>query len=188
MTQWKLFGLVAGWGAIVLAACGGSPGATEEPQNAAPTSPPAQPTEAAPQPTSPPPSGPGLDVDTINLCDVLPPAEFASLAGGTPYSELTSPGPSCSYVIDPGDGTAASYHTFLYKAETMRPVMDYVRGYESADWIEGYGDSAYIQDAASGDGYVLMILVAGQYGFEVGGPDKGVLQATARVIMERVGP
>jgi hypothetical protein len=90
-------------------------------------------------------------------------------------------------VIDPGDGTAASYHTFLYVPETIRPVMDYVRDYESADWIEGYGDSAYIQDAVSGGGYVLMILVEGQYGLEVGGPDKGVLQATARVIMERVG-
>jgi hypothetical protein len=179
---------LAGLTAMMVAACTAAPAATEAPESLAPTSAPAQPTQAPPQPTAAPPSGGGLGVDSVNLCDVLPPAEFADLAGGTPYSELTAPGPSCSYVIDPGDGAAASYHTFLYTPETIRPLMDYVRDYESADWIEGYGDSAYIQDSVSGGGYVLIILVGGQYGLEVGGPDKDVLQATARVIMERVDP
>jgi hypothetical protein len=66
--------------------------------------------------------------------------------------------------------------------------MDYVRDYEPADWIEGFGDTAYIQDSESGDGFVLMIMVEGQYGIEVGGPEKDVLQATARVILQRVQP
>ena len=172
---------------LALAACGAQPEAAGESESSSATAPAAQPTQAAAEP-SPPPAGPGLDVESINLCEILPPAEFANLAGGTAYTEITSPGPSCSYVIDPGDGTAASYHTFLHPVQTVRALMDYVRDYESADWLEGLGDSAYIQDAESGGGFVLIILVEGQYGLEVGGPEKSVLQDTARVILERVGP
>jgi hypothetical protein len=185
--KWKFIGVI-GWSAIVLVGCGTPPGPPQESGTSVPAAVTARPTQPAPELTTPPPSGSISEIDSVNLCDLLPPAEFAELAGGTPLSELTDFGPACHYVIDPGDGTAASYNTFLYPTETIKPVMDYVRDYEAADWIDGYGDSAYIQDSASGNGYVLMILVEGRYGLEVGGPDKDVLRATAEVIMGRVQP
>ena len=176
--------------ASLLAACGGGAPATSAPPagggaDAAPTSAPAQPT-GAPAQSGDPASSAGMDVSTINLCQLLPRAELATLAGGTPYEGAEPGGPACIYTIDPGDGTAELYSMSVTTPDLVAPLIDYVRQHEEAEWPEGIGDTAYLQPAAFGDGFSLAVLVEGRYGLSLSGPRPEVLQDAARLIVERL--
>ena len=177
--------------AMLLAACGGGTAATSAlpaggGADAAPTSAPTEPTPAPVQPGEPA-SATGMDVSTVNLCKLLPRAELAALAGGTPYEGAEADGPACIYTIDPGDGTAELYTASVSSPDLVQPMVDYVRQYEQAEWLEGLGDVAYLQPAALGEGYSLTVLVEGEYGVSISGPRSEVLQAAASLIVERLG-
>lgn len=177
--------------ASLLAACGGGAPATSAPPagggaDASPTSAPTEPTQAPVQ-SREPASSAGMDVSTVNLCQMLPRAELAALAGGTPYEGAESGGPSCIYTIDPGDGTAELYSMSVSPPDLIQPMVDYVRQYEQAEWLEGLGDVAYLQPSAFGEGYSLTVLVEGEYGVSISGPRSEVLQAAASLIVERLG-
>jgi hypothetical protein len=170
---------------LSLVACGAGAPATSAPADgggavSAPTAAPAQPTSA------PPAAASSLDIGAVNLCSVLPRAELAALAGGTPYEGAEGGGPSCIYTIDPGDGTAELYSASVSSPDLVQPLIDYVRQYEQADWPEGIGDVAYMQPSAMGDGFDMVVLVEGAYGLSIGGPRPEVLEAAARLIVERL--
>jgi len=172
--------------ALLLAACGGGAPATSAPPaggdaEAAPTSPPAQPSSL------PAASGGGLDVASIDMCQVLPRAELAALAGGTPYEGAETGGPSCIYAIDPGDGTAELYSISVVEADAIQPMVDYVRDYEQAEWLEGIGSAAFLQESGFGEGYEMSVLVEGEHGLSLSGSRPEVLQAAARLLVERLG-
>jgi len=176
--------------ASLLAACGGGAPVTSAPSpaggaDAAPTSAPEQPT-GAPAQSGDPASSAGMDVATINLCQLLPRAELAALAGGTPYEGAEPGGPACIYTIDPGDGTAELYSFSVSSPDLVAPLVDYVRENEDAEWLTGIGDMAYLQASDLGEGYDLVVLVEGAYGLSLGGPQPEVLQAAARLIVERL--
>lgn len=172
--------------ALLLAACGGGAPATSAPPaggegDAAATSPP-------PQPSSPPAaSGGGLDVASIDMCQVLPRAELAALAGGTPYEGAETGGPACIYTIDPGDGTAELFSIGVVEADVIRPMVDFVRDYEQAEWFDGIGSAAFLQESGFGEGYEMSVLVEGEYGLTLSGSRPEVLEAAARVLVERLG-
>lgn len=177
--------------ASLLAACGGGAPLTSAPPagegaEAAPTFAPSQPTVAPAQPGNPSPSA-GMDVSTIHLCQLLPRAELAGLAGGTPYEGADSGGPVCIYTIDPGDGTAELYSFSVSSPDLVAPLIDYVRGNEDAEWFTDLGNVAYLQASDLGEGYDLVILVEGEYGVSLGGPHPEVLEAAGRLIVERLG-
>ena len=177
--------------ALLLAACGGGAPATSAPAAgggaaAAPTSAPTEPTQAPVQ-SGGPASSAGMDVSTVNLCQLLPRAELAALAGGTPYEGAETGGPGCIYTIDPGDGTAELYSASVSSPDLIQPMVDYVRQYEEAEWLEGLGDVAYLQPASFGEGYSLTVLVEGEYGVSISGPRSEVLEQAARVILDRLG-
>ena len=176
---------------LLVAACGAAGPATSVPEAvgsgaAAATSAPAQALEATPQSGGPAPSA-GMDISTVDLCAVLPRAELASLAGGTPYDGNDPGGQACIYTIDPGDGTAELYALSITTPDATSPLIDYVRQYEQAEWPEGIGDVAYLQSSDLDDGFDLVVLVEGRYGLSISGPRPEVLQAAARLILERVG-
>lgn len=177
--------------ASLLAACGGGTAATSAPAagggaDSAPTSAPTEPTQA-PDSSGEPVSSAGMDVSTVNLCQLLPRTELAALAGGTAYEGAEASGPSCIYTIDPGDGTAELYSMSVSPPDLIQPMVDYVRQYEEAEWLEGFGDAAYVQASAFGDGYDMVVLFEGAYGLSLGGPRPEVLEAAARWIVERLG-
>jgi hypothetical protein len=183
---------VGGFG-LAVAACGSGTPATSElpPANSAPPDGEnvgAPPTSAPVQPTvGPAAASSGIDTEAINLCQILPRAELAGLAGGTPYEGAETSGPACIYTIDPGDGTAELYSMSVSAPDLIQPMVDYVRQYEQAEWLEGIGDAAYLQPADFGEGYDVIVLVEGEYGLSLGGPRPEVLQAAARLILERLG-
>ena len=123
----------------------------------------------------------------VNLCALLPRAELAGLAGGTPYEGAEANGPSCIFTIDPGDGTAELYSMSVSAPDVIQPMVDYVRQYEEAEWLEGIGDAAYLQPADFGEGFDLVVLVKGEFGLSLGGPLSEVLLDAARFIVERLG-
>jgi hypothetical protein len=171
---------------LLVAACGAGSPATSAPSagesdGTPPTSAPAQPTEAPVAASS------GIDAAAVNLCQILPRAELAGLAGGTPYEAVEPDGPSCIYTIDPGDGTAELYSMSVSPPDLIQPLLDYVRQYEEAEWLEGIGDAAYLQPADFGEGYDLVVLVEGEFGLSLGGPRSEVLMDAARLIVERLG-
>jgi hypothetical protein len=171
---------------LAAAACGAGAAATSGPSagegsGAAPTSAPAQP--AGGQPVAPS----GVDPLVVDLCALLPRAELAALASGTPYDGNDPAGQACIYTIDPGDGTAELYSMSVSPPELIQPMVDYVRQYEQAEWLEGIGDTAYLQPADFGEGFDIVVLVEGEYGLSLGGPRPEVLQAAARLIVERMG-
>jgi len=171
---------------LLVAACGAGVPATLAPSStegggAAPTSAPVQPTDAPAALSS------GIDAAAVNLCQILPRAELAGLAGGTPYEAVEPGGPSCIYTIDPGDGTAELYSMSVSAPDLIQPIVDYVRQYEEAEWLEGLGDAAYLQPSDFGEGYDLVVLVEGEFGLSLGGPRSEVLQAAAQLIVERLG-
>jgi hypothetical protein len=177
--------------ASLLAACGGGAPETSAPPagggtDAAPTSAPAQPT-GAPAQSGGLASSAGMDVSTINLCQLLPRAELAALAGGTPYEGAEPGGPACIYTIDPGDGTAELYSMSVTTPDLVAPMIDYVRQYEEAEWLEGIGDAAYLQPSDLGEGHGMVVLVEGKYGLSLSGPQAELLQVAARLIVERLG-
>lgn len=177
--------------ASLLSACGGSAPVTSAPPagggaDAAPTSALAQPTKAPAQ-SGEPASSAGMDVSTVNLCQLLPRAELAELGGGTPYEGAETSGPACIYTIDPGDGTAELYSASVSSPDLVQPMVDYVRQYEQAEWLEGLGDAAYLQPSDFGEGYSLTVLVEGEYGVSISGPRSEVLEKAARVILDRLG-
>ena len=96
-------------------------------------------------------------------------------------------GPACIYTIDPGDGTAELYSASVSSPDLIQPIVDYVRQYEEAEWLEGLGDAAYLQPADFGEGFGLTVLVVGKYGVSISGPRSEVLKEAARVILERLG-
>jgi hypothetical protein len=170
---------------VSLVACGAGTPATSAPAGggeavSAPTAAPAQQTSATP------PAASGFDVGGVDLCSVLPSPELASLAGGTPYEADEPPGQSCLYTIDPGDGTAELYTLNISTPDSVQPLVDYVRQNEQAEWPEGIGDAAYIQASSMGDGYNMVVLVEGTYGLSLGGPRPDVLEAAARLIVDRL--
>ena len=172
---------------LAAAACGAEAPATSAPSageggGAAPTSAPAQP--AGGQPVAPS----GLDPLAVDLCGLLPRAELAALAGGTPYDGNDPAGQACIYTIDPGDGTAELYALSITTTDVTQPMVDYVRQYEQAEWLEGLGDEAFLQPSDFGEGtYDLTVLVEGAYGLGLTGPRPEVLQEAARLIIEHVG-
>ena len=188
-----LVALLLGVSAILVAGCGGGAQATPAPSGEAIGAPAA--TSAAEQPAdeptqpgeAPPPSSSGFDVAAVDLCAVLPRAELAGLAGGTPYEGAETSGTSCIYTIDPGDGTAELYSMSVSPPDLIQPMVEYVRQYEEAEWLEGIGGAAYLQPADFGEGFDLVVLVEGAFGLSLGGPRAEVLQAAARLIVERLG-
>jgi len=188
-----LVALLLGVSAILVAGCGGGAPATPAPSGEAIGAPTAasaaeQPVDEPTQPgEAPPSSSGGFDVAAVNLCQLLPRAELAVLAGGTPYEAVEPGGPSCIYTIDPGDGTAELYSMSVSPPDLIQPLVDYVRQYEEAEWLEGIGDAAYLQPADFGEGYDLVVLVEGEFGLSLGGPRSEVLQAAAQLIVERLG-
>lgn len=171
--------------ALALVACGAGAPATSAPASSgggesAPTDAPSEPTSA------PPAAAASFDVGAVDLCSVLPRSELAGLAGGTPYEAEALPGQSCIYTIDPGDGTAELYTLNISTPDLVSPLIDYVRQSEQAEWPEGIGDVAYIQPSALGDGFDMVVLVEGAYGLSLGGPRTEVLEAAARLIIERL--
>jgi hypothetical protein len=177
---------LVGFLGLAVAACGAGAPATLEPPasesaGSPPTSPAAQPSDAPAAALS------GIDTDAVNLCQILPRAELADLAGGTPYEGAETSGPACIYTIDPGDGTAELYSMSVSAPDLIQPMVDYVRQYEQAEWLEGIGDAAYLQPSDFGEGYDMVVLVEGGYGLSLGGPRPEVLQAAARLIVERLG-
>lgn len=173
---------------VLVAACGGGASATAAPAGgsgdggggAAPTAPPAQ-------PTSPPAGGGSLDTASIDMCQVLPRAELAALAGGTPYEGIEEGGSICLYTIDPGDGTAELYSIGVFEPDLIQATVDYVRDYEQAEWLEGIGSVAYVQASGFGDGYDMSVLVEGAFGLSLSGPRPEVLEDIARLLVERLG-
>lgn len=168
---------------VLAAACGSRPVTASAPSAGdAPA-----PTAAAAMPTgAPPASSSAIDIEAVNLCLLLPRAELASLAGGTAYEADDPLGPSCIYAIDPGDGSAALYTLNVSSPDLLLPMIDYVRQYEQAEWLEGIGDVAYLQPSALGDGFDMVVLVEGAYGLSLGGDDPQVLKAAALLIIERL--
>ncbi len=171
---------------LAVAACGSGAPATLAPASTggsgAPTpSAPAQPTQAPAAALS------GIDTAALNLCQLLTRAELAGLAGGTPYEGAETAGPACIYTIDPGDGTAELYSASVSSPDLIQPMVEYVRQYEQAEWLEGLGDAAYLQPADFGEGFALTVLVEGEYGVSISGPRSEVLKEAARVILERLG-
>jgi hypothetical protein len=128
-----------------------------------------------------------MDVSTIDLCAVFTRAELAELAGGKPYEADEPAGQVCIYTIDPGDGTAELYSIGVFAPDLIQATVDYVRDYEQAEWLEGIGDTAFLQAAEFGEGYDLNAVVEGAYGLTISGPDPDVLRAAARLIVERLG-
>jgi hypothetical protein len=129
-----------------------------------------------------------MDLQAIDVCEILPHAEFAALAGGTPLQEIEQQGPFCAYTLDPGDGSAHSYVVHVSSPEAVSALMDYVRDYLPADWIDGLGDDAYVAESDAGPGYDLAVLVEGRYGITINGPDPDVMQAAAQLLLERITP
>lgn len=171
---------------LSLVACGAGAPATSAPAGGGGGG--STPTAAPPQPTDAPAVlSSGIDTAAVNLCQILPRAELAGLAGGTPYEAVEPGGPSCIYTIDPGDGTAELYSMSVSAPDLIQPLVDYVRQYEEAEWLEGLGDAAYLQPAAFGEGFDLVVLVEGAFGLSLGGPRSEVLVAAARLIVERLG-
>jgi hypothetical protein len=171
---------------ILLAACGAAGATTTAPAAGGSDAPAA--TSAPVQPTvAPAGSSSGIDAAAVNLCQILPRAELAGLAGGTPYEAVEPGGPSCIYTIDPGDGTAELYSMNVSPPDQIQPMVDYVRQYEQAEWLEGIGDAAYLQMSDFGEGYDLVVLVEGEFGLSLGGPRSEVLVDAARLILERLG-
>jgi hypothetical protein len=170
---------------LLVVACGSGAPATTRPETGGSGAPAA--TSAPAQPTSVPAASSGIDTATVDLCQILPRAELASLAGGTPYEGAEPDGPSCIYTIDPGDGTAELYSMNVSPPDQIQPMVDYVRQYEQAEWLEGIGDAAYLQASDFGQGYDLVVLVEGEFGLSLGGPRSEVLEAAARLIVERLG-
>jgi len=168
--------------ALALVACGAGAPATPATAggDSAPTGAPAEPTSA------PPAAASSMDIGAVDLCSLLPRTELASLAGGTPYEGEAPPGQSCLYTIDPGDGTAELYQLSISTPDLVQPLIDYVRQNEQAEWPEGIGDAAYIQPSAFGEGFDMVVLVEGAYGLSLGGPRSEVLEAAARLIVERL--
>jgi hypothetical protein len=146
-----LVALLLGVSAILVAGCGGGAPATPAPSGEAigaqaTTSAAEQPVDEPTQPGEPPsPSLGGFDVAAVHLCQILPRAELAGLAGGTPYEGAESSGPSCIYTIDPGDGTA-SHSMSVSTPDLVQPLVEYVRQYEEAV-VGGIGGAAYLQPA-----------------------------------------
>ena len=170
---------------LAVAACSSGAPATSAPsagesEGTPPTSAPAQPTQAPAVLSS------GIDTAAVNLCQILPRAELAGLAGGTPYEAVEPGGPSCIYTIDPGDGTADLYAMSVSPPDQIQPIVDYVRQYEEAEWLEGIGDAAYLQPADFGGGFDLVVLVEGEFGLSLGGPRSEVLVDAARLILDRL--
>jgi hypothetical protein len=170
---------------LAVAACGSGAPATSAPSTAAVSA--TQPTASAAVPTNAPAaSSSGIDTAAVNLCQLLPRAELAALGGGTPYEGPETAGPACIYTIDPGDGTAELYSASVSSPDLIQPMVEYVRQYEQAEWLEGLGDAAYLQPADFGEGYSLTVLVEGEYGVSISGPRSEVLKDAARVILERL--
>jgi hypothetical protein len=168
--------VACGGGALATATAGGGSGAP------AATSAPEQPAEAPPAA-----SGAGLDTASIDVCQILPRAELAALAGGTPYEGAEEGGSICIYTIDPGDGTAELYSIGVFEPDLIQASVDYVREYEQAEWLEGIGSDAYIQASSLGEGFDMSVVVAGEYGLSLSGPRPEVLQDVARLLIERLG-
>lgn len=171
---------------LLLAACAAGAPATTAPSAGESDGTP--PTSAPPPPTDAPAVLPsGIDVAAVNLCQILSRAELAGMAGGTPYEGAEASGPSCIYTIDPGDGTAELYSMSVSPPDVIQPMIDYVRQYEEAEWLEGIGDAAYLQPAAFGEGFDMVVLVEGEFGLSLGGPRSEVLVDAARWIIDRLG-
>jgi hypothetical protein len=121
------------------------------------------------------------------MCQVLPRAELAALAGGTPYEGAEEGGSICIYTIDPGDGTAELYSIGVFEPDLVQSTVDYVRDYEQAEWLEGIGSVAYLQESSLGEGYDMSVVVEGAYGLSLSGARSEVLQDVARLLVERLG-
>jgi hypothetical protein len=127
-----------------------------------------------------------MDVSAVDMCTLLTRAELANLAGGTPYEGAEEGGSICIYTIDPGDGTAELYSIGVFAPDLIQATVDYVRDYEQAEWLEGIGDSAFVQPSDFGEGFDMSVVVEGAYGLSLSGPRPEVLQEAARLIIERL--
>lgn len=126
------------------------------------------------------------DLSSIDLCQLILPAEVATAAGGTLATEPSWKGHSCMYVIETPEGTE-SYLASVQAPDAARAVLDYQSDAERGERIDGLWDEAWLskRDLVA-EGYTLTVVRNGDLALEVAGDRRDVVLALARLATERL--
>ena len=160
------------------AACGGKSPPPEQAATAPASAPADNPVPATP-------AAPARDVSSLEACEIVTPAEAATIVGGKLLNEPPAGFPNCAYVLDV-NGATESYRIFFAEPGMYTALLDAQSESEKGDRLEGLWDEAYVQPQATGEGVTVIAIKRGELALESSGPRKEPAIEIARLAVSRV--
>lgn len=173
----KLSMVVIACAMSLMAACG-----SKEP------SVPAQPAATpAPAPAQPAASAPARDIAALRACELVTPAEVATIVGGKLLAEPPAGFPSCAYVIEVSGGTE-SYRVAYSEPGPLQALVDYEIANGAVERLDGLWDLAVVipRGAETGGGFSAIAIRKGDLAVEAWGERKEPAIEIARLAVSRV--
>lgn len=172
--------------AAVLLACGPAAVATTPPPSSE-----VRPTSAPPevQPTSPSAPAAAVDVSSYVACEIVTPQDVADLVGGPIFRELEQePSPACIYEVAAGPDGYAQFIVSIQPLDIAEASIAAMPE-ELGQPVAGMGDAAYLDYDEGADTYILLVLVRGRFGLNVGGEGEDWTLAVGQLFLSRLlGP
>jgi hypothetical protein len=141
----------------------------------------------APGPAQPAASAPARDISALRACELVTPAEVATIVGGKLLAEPAAGFPNCSYVIEVGDDTE-SYHVAYSEPGALQAMVDYEIANGAVERLDGLWDLAVVvpRDAETGGGFSAIAIRKGDLAVEAWGERKEPAIEIARLAVSRV--
>lgn len=163
--------------AFVLTACGNAEQESVTPAPSVPEPPPQAVAQAA--------SAPARDIAAIEACELVTPAEVASIVGGSLASETSWTGPNCMYVIELGSGVE-SYQVSYQEPRMIEEMLKVMTPEEKGEPVAGAWDEAWFGTDATGNGFQVLAVRRGQLAISVDGERREPILEIARLAASRV--
>lgn len=165
---------------LALASCGKSPPAADGAAQPAPAPTPPAPSAA----TAALPAPAARDVASLRACEIVKPAEVASIVGGPLLNEPPPGFANCAYVIEIA-GRTESYRLMFSEPGVYAVMLEAQTPEEKGERIDGLWDEAYVQPGM-GAGVSVIVLRRGDLALEVKGDRREPALEIARLAASRV--